>query len=146
MLPGNLEKKIQVLGSDPTIGFVHSAVDFLVEHSAPPLSVDWIENSREKFVMDGRPYFRKLLFHGNLICAPSVVARRQRLLDLGGFNEELCFTCDYEMWMKVCVDSRVAFLSQPLIRYRWHEKNFSHAYRFKRGVEEGLMASERSLL
>jgi hypothetical protein len=145
MLPENLERKIQVLAADPTIGFVHSAVELLVEASAPTAVADWMEPATEDFVVEGPRYFRKLLFAGNLICAPTVVTRRQHLLDLGGFDEALGFACDYEMWMKVCVDGRVAFLSQPLVRYRWHGKNASHAYRFARGVEEGLLAGRRAL-
>lgn len=145
MLPENLIRKAHVLASDPTVGLVHSAAEIVVENSAPTSPADWIENSLEDFTVDGRSYFRKLLFHGNRICAPTVVARRQALLDLSGFDEDLGFTPDYEMWMKMCVKSRVAFLSQPLVRYRWHGTNASHAYRFERGVEEYLIAGRRAL-
>jgi glycosyltransferase involved in cell wall biosynthesis len=145
MLPENLQRKVQVLAADPTVSFVHSAVELIVENSAPTLLGDWIEKSAEDFITDGPLYFRKLLFRGDCICAPAVVARRQQLLDLGGFDEELGYACDYEMWMKLCVDSRVAFLSQPLIRYRWHGRNASHGYRFEQGVEEITLASRRAL-
>src|SRR5713101_5204859 len=97
MLPENLARKVQVLASDPTIGFVHSAVEVLIEDSAPAPLANWIEDASADFIVDGVGYFRKLLF-GNLICAPAVVARRQRLLDLGGFDEGLGYTPDYEMW------------------------------------------------
>ncbi len=145
MLPENLVRKVHVLNSDPTVGLVHSAAEIIVEDSAPTSPADWIENAPEDFMVDGRRYFRKLLFQGNCICAPTVVARSQPLLRLGGFDEDLGFTPDYEMWMKVCAESRVAFLSQPLIRYRWHGTNASHAYRFERGVEEYLTAARRAL-
>jgi exonuclease VII small subunit len=49
------------------------------------------------------------------------------------------------MWMKLCVEGQVAFLSQPLILYRWHEKNASHAYRFEQGVEESLAAGRKAI-
>jgi hypothetical protein len=146
MLPENLERKVRTLDTDPAIGLVHSKVEFIVEDSASALvSLNWMEEAAEDFITEGPRYFRKLLLAGNLICAPTVMARRQALLALGGFNEKLGFTPDYEMWMKVCMDNRVAFLSQPLIRYRWHGRNASHAYRFERGVEEVLTASHRAL-
>ena len=80
-----------------------------------------MEDAASDFIAEGPHYFRKLLLAGNFICAPTVVARRQKLLDLGGFDEKLGFTPDYEMWMKVCMDSRLAFLesascSLPLAR------------------------------
>ncbi|MBZ5536893.1 MAG: glycosyltransferase [Acidobacteriia bacterium] len=145
MQPDNLERKIQLLSSDPSVGFVHSAAEMIVEPSAPSVPVEWIEKSYEDFVAEGEVYFFKLLFHGNIICAPTVLARRQPLVDLGGFDDELEFTSDYEMWMKVCASSRVAFLSQPLVRYRWHAKNASHEYRFERGVQQSDLAARRAL-
>jgi exonuclease VII small subunit len=145
MLPENLERKVQILTADPTISLVHSAAEILVEKTAPVVPADWIEKATEDFVAEGRRYFRKLVFQGNLICAPTVVTRRQSLLDLGGFDEELGYTPDLEMWMKLCVEGQVAFLSQPLILYRWHEKNASHAYRFEQGVEESLAAGRKAI-
>jgi GT2 family glycosyltransferase len=145
MLPENLERKVEVLTSDVTISFVHSAAEVLVEDSAQSAFNNWIEDADQDFIAEGMTYFRKLLFHGNLICAPAVVARRQRLLDLGGFDEQLGYTPDYEMWMKACIEGCVGFLCQPLIVYRWHGKNASHAYRFERGVEETLLARRRAV-
>jgi chromosome segregation ATPase len=73
------------------------------------------------------------------------MTRRQTLLGLGGFDEALGFTPDYAMWLKLCVKGRVAFLSQPLILYRWHGTNASHAYRFEKGIDEGLTARHQAL-
>jgi glycosyltransferase involved in cell wall biosynthesis len=145
MLPENLQRKVQVLASDTTIGFVHSAAKMLLEDSAPTVLDNWIEDTDHDFVTDGVTYFRKLFFHGNLICASAVVARCQLLLDLGGFDEQLSYTPDYEMWMKAAVEERVGFLHQPLVIYRWHGKNASHPYRFERGVEEMCLARGRAL-
>src|SRR6266851_9466342 len=145
MLPENLERKVQVLASDATISFVHSAAETLVENSAPTVLGNWIEDASQDFIVEGVTYFRRLFFHGNLICAPAVVARRQRLVELGGFDAQLGYTPDYEMWMKACVKGSVGFLSRPLVEYRWHGKNASHAYRFERGVEENLQARRRAV-
>ncbi|MDD5543494.1 MAG: glycosyltransferase [Acidobacteriia bacterium] len=145
MLPENLSKKVACLMADPELGFVHSGAGLLVDSSAPAAPVDWIEKSFEDFQSDGYEYFLKLLFHGNIVCAPTVVARRKLLLELGGFDEELSFTSDYEMWMKVCVKHPVAFISSPLVRYRWHGKNASHDFRYEKGVQEGLQAARRAV-
>jgi len=146
MFPENLERKVRVLDADQTVSFVHSKAELLIDDSAPaPPSTNWMEDAADNFIVDGAHYFRRLLFAGNLICAPTVLVRRRKLLAWGGFNEGLGFTPDYEMWLKICVNSRVAFLSQPLVRYRWHGKNASHAYRFEQGVEESLRASTQAL-
>ena len=144
MLPQNLAQKMDILSSDTTVSLVHSAVEFLVEDSAPSPPANWLEEATEDFIVDGEIYFRKLLLR-NLICAPAVMTRRQMLLDLGGFDETLGFTPDYAMWLKLCVKGQVAFLSQPLLLYRWHGANASHAYRFERGIAEGLTARNQAL-
>ena len=145
MMPENLRRKVRILEAEPTVTVVHSAVEILVEDDAPSVSTEWMEQATEDFTVEGHRYFRKLLLHGNCICAPTVLARRQQLLALGGFDEALGFTPDYAMWLRLCLDGAVAFVCQPLVQYRWHKSNASHHYRFERGVEEVSIASEKAL-
>ena len=145
MLPENLERKVQLLSADETVGFVHSGVETLAEESAPSSFADWIEDATEDTVWDGPEYFRTLLLNGNRVCAPTVLARRSALLEQGGFDPDLGFACDYAMWLRLCLTYRVGFLARPLVRYRWHGGNASHAYQFERGVEEISTAARRGL-
>ena len=145
MLPENLECKVQLLSADETVGFVHSAVETLVEESAPRSFADWVEDGMEDTVFDGLEYFRTLLLNGNRVCAPTVLARRRALLEQGGFDQDLSFACDYAMWLRLCLTYRVGFLARPLVRYRWHGGNASHIYQFERGVEEITEAGCRAL-
>ena len=145
MLPENLERKVRLLSADETLGFVHSGVEPLVDESAPSSFANWIEDATEDTVFDGLEYFRTLLLRGNRVCAPTVMARRHALLEQGGFNKDLGFACDYAMWLRLCMTYRVGFLARPLVRYRWHGGNASHAYQFERGVEEITEAGRRAL-
>ncbi len=145
MLPENLERKVHLLSADETVGFVHSAVETLVDGSAPSAFTDWIEDTTTDTVWDGPEYFRTLLLNGNRVCAPTVLARRRALLKQGGFDWDLGFACDYAMWLRLCLTYRVGFLAQPLVRYRWHGGNASHAYQFERGVNELTTAARRAL-
>ena len=145
MLPDNLERKVHLLSADETVGFVHSGVETLVDESAPSAFADWIEDATDDTVWDGPEYFRILLLNGNRVCAPTVLARRQALIDQGGFDQDLGFACDYAMWLRLCLRYRVGFLARPLVRYRWHGGNASHAYQFERGVEEIAQAGRRGL-
>ena len=144
MLPENLARKVEMLAADPTIAFVHSAVEFLVEAAAPNPPIDWIDSAVDDCVIAGKTYFYQLLFR-NRICAPAVVMRRAHLLKVGQFDERLGFACDYVMWMKLCAEGNVGFISQPLLLYRWHQQNASHAFRFKREVDETLLARQDAL-
>jgi glycosyltransferase involved in cell wall biosynthesis len=144
MLPGNLESKVGMLAGDPGMSFVHSAIELLVEPSAVDEGGYWVDRSDHDFTAEGADYFRKLYLSDNLICAPAVVARRRCLLDLGGFDEDLGFTPDYEMWLRLCVEGRVGFLSRPLIRYRWHGGNASLEFRGKSGPDEVKRARQQA--
>jgi glycosyltransferase involved in cell wall biosynthesis len=141
MLPENLARKVAVLSANPAVSFVHSAIELLVEEGMASAPTNWVEEAAEDCVVDGPSYFRRLTAK-NLICAPTVIMRREHFDRVGEFDRTLGFTCDYAMWLKLCVEGQVAFLSQPLVLYRWHEKNASHAFRFEKGVDELLAARQ----
>ena len=136
MLADNLARKMALFDTDPSLSLVHSRAEVVVEAGAPKRVAEWREKAEADFVEEGEAYFRKLLLHGDCICAPTVIARREQLAVAGGFNETLGYTCDYEMWMKLCLEGRVGFLRDTLVRYRWHVDNASHQYQYERGVEE----------
>ncbi len=136
MLAGNLVRKMALFDADPSLSLVHSRAEAVVEAGAPERVAEWREKAETDFVEDGEAYFRKLLLYGDCICAPTVIVRREQLAAAGGFNETLGYACDYEMWMKLCLEGRVGFLHDSLVRYRWHADNASHNYQYERGVEE----------
>ena len=136
MLADNLARKMALFESDPSLSLVHSLAEPIVEAGAPSRLSEWMEKADTDFVEEGETYFRKLLLRGECICAPAVIVRREQLAALGGFNEALGFACDYEVWMKLCVEGRVGFIHDALVGYRWHADNASHHYQYERGVEE----------
>ena len=136
MLADNLARKMALFESDPTLSLVHSLAEAIIEPDAPSCLSDWMEKADTDFVEEGETYFRKLLLRGNCVCAPTVIVRRERVAAVGGFNEALGYACDYEMWMKLCVEGRVGFISDALVGYRWHAGNASHRYQYERGVKE----------
>ena len=145
MLPDNLARKMAVFETDPTLSLVHSLVEPLVEAGAPTGLGNWMEKAETDFIEDGLVYFRKLVLGGNCICAPTVIVRRAQLDAVGGFDASLGYACDYETWMKLCVEGRVGFVHQALVRYRWHADNASHQYQSQRGVEEYGLAMRAAL-
>ena len=136
MLADNLTRKMALFETDPSLSLVHSRAERIVEAGAPSRLGDWMEKAETDFVEEGEVYFRKLLLHGDCICAPTVMVRREQFAAVGGFNEALGYACDYEMWMKLCVEGRVGFMHDALVGYRWHADNASHHYQYERGVEE----------
>jgi hypothetical protein len=143
MLPENLAHKVQALDADPDVILAHSAAEVLASPDAPAPLPSWAGPADE--VLDASACLRKLVLEGNFICCPSVVARRRPLLEVGGFYEQLGFACDYDAWMRLAALGRVAFLCQPLVCYRWHGNNASHAFALGRAHEEVATACRRAL-
>lgn len=59
------------------------------------------------------------------IRTPTVVAARSLLAQVGGFDETLRSCEDYDLWMRLALQSPVALVDEPLVQVRRHESNYS---------------------
>ena len=67
-----------------------------------------------------------LFTEGNLVGSPSsVVASREVLRELGGFDERLSFTADWDLWIRLARTGRLECVDEPLIAYRLHDSSMS---------------------
>ncbi len=65
------------------------------------------------------------LLADNFVHFPTALARRDVLLEKGGFDESLTMGIDYDLWLRVSVDHDFAFLDEILVRYRVWEGQMS---------------------
>ena len=68
------------------------------------------------------------LLHGvwNKIGEPSIVLlRRQALVDVGGFDPNLCRLIDLDMWYRLMTAGKVGFVDETLSSFRIHDKQLS---------------------
>ena len=70
-----------------------------------------------------------LLFDGSETVSASSTGlfHRAALLALGGFDEQLSTSADWDLLMRVLLGGRLAYLDETLVRYRRHDANMSHA-------------------
>ena len=68
-----------------------------------------------------------LLFDGTptLSCSSTGVARRERLLAMGGFDEGLSISADWDFLIRALLEGKVVYVDEPLVRYRVHGSNMS---------------------
>ncbi|MBX3464627.1 MAG: glycosyltransferase [Planctomycetes bacterium] len=87
----------------------------------------------------------ELLLQGNPIVCSSVVARREAVQAVGGFDEDpdLIATEDYDLWLRLSVREPIAYLAEPLTFYRVHAGGLSANSRFLVGVDKILDRIER---
>lgn len=70
---------------------------------------------------------RQLFLHGNFLCHPSILIRREIYDQVGLYDVRLSSLGDFDMWMRIGVACTGAFvvLDEPLMAFRSHAGNAS---------------------
>jgi Glycosyl transferase family 2 len=146
MAPENLGSKVRFLEAEPTVGFVHSNVT-QIDAEERLFSESWSEPARadDEGRHEGAAYFQRLVGGGNLVCAPSVVMRREAFERLGGFDPRVPFTADWEMWMRIALFYDVGYLARPLVCYRRHDAMETETLSWSRQLRQGYLAKMLAL-
>jgi hypothetical protein len=68
-----------------------------------------------------------LLFDGTktLSCSSTGVVRREAFQALGGFDPKLSMSADWDLLLRMLLESHVAYVDEPLVLYRVHDSNMS---------------------
>jgi glycosyltransferase involved in cell wall biosynthesis len=141
MAPENLRAKVQFLEEHPSVGLVHSNVA-RIDARGGVLSEYWSSapTPDDEGRHDGREFFRRLVTGANIVCASSVMMRRAAFEQLGGFDPRLPFTADWEMWLRIALFHDVGYLTQPLVRYRFHDGMETARFPLCQQLEQAYLA------
>lgn len=129
--PQCVSRMAAALHEFPSAGFVFSRRK--IETPTPDTRSDaWVERYRNVHtgfgfggldpINGGRPLLRRLLqndLRDNWIGEPTcVMARREALHDVGGFNTHVYGTTDLDLWARLMTRYDVAFVDEELVTYR----------------------------
>lgn len=144
LYPSCIEKMVQTLESNETVGIVFAPRDILLENPEDPFQVEFRNHqvhSYEKFgtlreVNPGIELFTAWLsndFSENWVGEPSSVMLRKRSVeDVGLFNTKMISCSDMEMWIRMMYFHDVAFIDEPLSAFRFHASSAGARIREKR--------------
>ncbi len=96
-----------------------------------------------KYGPESRATYNSLLFNGNCISTSATICRRQSVLDVGGFSEDLDLVTaeDYDLWLKLAKsNNKFIFKSEVFGEYRIHPGGNSQA--IKKNVSATLSVIE----
>lgn len=116
-LPAKLERQIEMYRQDPELGLTHCGVEEFNERVGEFRQrteglAGWV--ARELLLFE-RPV---ILGGGSALMVP------RRLFDeIGGFDERLSTSADWEFCYRMAMRWRVGFVSAVLVKYRLHGKN-----------------------
>jgi glycosyltransferase involved in cell wall biosynthesis len=116
-LPAKLER--QLAGMDPDDTMVVCALQ-VVDAAGTPGEI-------KRLGPPDRLVTGMLLFDGTptLSCSSTGVVRRERFLAMGGFDPELSMSADWDLLLRTLLDGSLAYVDEPLVRYRVHGANMS---------------------
>jgi GT2 family glycosyltransferase len=114
-MPRKLEDQLQQVVDHPGCGWSYTNFLLIDEKGA-----ELPRENYQTFVAYSGSIIRQLLVHDALIACPSVLASRALLQAVGGFDESLAFSEDYDLWLRLAVESPVEAVSRPLCKVRLH--------------------------
>jgi glycosyltransferase involved in cell wall biosynthesis len=82
------------------------------------------EKARRRLV-EGGAIFERLLTLEVAVATPSVLAERQFIDELGGFDEGQLYFEDYDLWLRMSVRSDALAIAEPLVCVRNHAEHYS---------------------
>lgn len=120
-LPWNLEKLIEAMGRDSSIGLAHAAFDMIdAEGSVLREKVFWgpVEGAP---VESGQVFIRRSMSTGTRVNMSSALIRREAVA-MDSFREEEGVACDVGFWLRLARRGNVAFVSEALTALRVHSE------------------------
>jgi glycosyltransferase involved in cell wall biosynthesis len=135
-LPRKLEHQTERFLVEPEVGLVHCAEERFDSHGAVvERRLDGLEGWLAPTMLLFRP--RVILGGGS-----GVMIEREVFREVGGFDERLTTSADWDLYYRVAYRRKVGFVSEVLLRYRLHSSNM-HA-NFHSMEHDMLLAFEKA--
>jgi glycosyltransferase involved in cell wall biosynthesis len=117
LAPDYLARAVATLDDNPDLGLVHCAAEH-IDTAGRPLVIQSLFDSdtvdRDDVIL------RHLLLDGCVINPAGVLVRRRVYDEAGPFTDKIVWGVDWHMWIRMALRVPVAFLAEPLARYRQH--------------------------
>jgi glycosyltransferase involved in cell wall biosynthesis len=118
-LPGKLAEQISILDNDPDVGAVFGRVNFFDRDGATIPKEELVFG--EAFNKENRncgAWLRYFFFHGNCLCHPTVLIRRELYDAAGPYDNRLRQLPDLDMWVRLVKHSRIFISPNNMINFR----------------------------
>jgi glycosyltransferase involved in cell wall biosynthesis len=97
--------------------YLHSAL--FIDNNGKPLGIWQCPLPSYPTVVRAELMMERLLVQ-NFIAIPAPVFRREVALSIGGLDEELWYTADWDFWLKLAASGETIYYPQPLAAFRVH--------------------------
>jgi len=115
-MPGRLEEQVAFMDRNPEVGVLGTAFELITDSGEV---IDVI-----RYPLDDSQ-IRSVILRYNPICHSSIILRKDIVLALGGYRSTFEPSEDYDLWLRMSEQSRLANLQNVLVRYRVHANQLS---------------------
>jgi len=115
--PDRLQKQIDFMRAHPDHILVGTALRYIDEKS---------QTIGNRYYPESDEEIKQRLVAINCIAQPSVMARRQSLIDAGGYTNDFPYAEDYALWVRAARLGKFHNLQEPLVAYRIHLQSGKH--------------------
>lgn len=111
--------QVAYLDAHPEIGAAFTYVQVIDENGAPFAEKGhFYEKIFEQHNRPRHEWLNHFYFHGNALCHPSILIRKNCYLDVGVYDGRLGQVPDFDMWVRLCLKHDIHILEKPLTRFR----------------------------
>ncbi len=118
-LPGKLRRQLEFLQRNPQLGAVFGWPAFIDEAGLPfddPAHKDHLVFKQAN--RSRHQWLRHFFDHGNALCHPTVMMRREVFRHAGLYDPRLAQVPDLDQWIRVCMRYDIHVLQEPLTSFR----------------------------
>lgn len=80
--------------------------------------------------------FQDLLANNFILSCSSILAKKEVFEDVGFFDENLKFSDDWEMWIRIAQKYEFDFVNKALFKYYWHGENVMNKLKGEEKLKE----------
>lgn len=118
-LPTRISELKALASAHPNVGMIAHAVHYVDDDDRP---VGVLNAPLNNGVLADDALLPKLLVQ-NFFAMPAPLVRRSIAMDVGGFDESLWYTADWDLWLKVGAIAPVAYSDHKLASFRLHQES-----------------------
>ena len=116
-LPGKLQKQLAFLQANPNISTVLGLPRFVDNHNRL-LSRPIDDNAFKQPNRSRHEWLRYFFYHGNALCHPTMMIRRDCHKKYGYYDRRLVQAPDYDFWHRLLLNEEIHILNEPLLNFR----------------------------
>ena len=117
-----LAKQVEFLDGHPEVGAVFTNALAIGEDGKPLNDPEhFYSNIFDQQNQTKYQWLNYFFYHGNALCHPSVLIRRQCYQDCGLYRFGLAQLGDFDMWVRLCLKYEIHVLPDRLVRFRVRE-------------------------